>query len=97
MAEEKMKEKNNEAKPFNDLSYDERLALARKSYEQQVSFLKEKIEYHRSCSREKDRTGRSIWHHESLEEYYRSLLQIAEKEGPTCSKWISNYVVRAVK
>ena len=92
-----MNEEKEEAISLSDLSYEERLALAKKNYDQQVSFLREKIEYHRSCSREKDRTGKSIWHHESLEKYYRSLLLIAEKEGPTCSRWISDYVVRAVK
>ena len=81
----------------NILTYEERLELAKRDYDEHISFLKDKIEFHRSLSREKNRTGKSIWHHESLENYYRSLLLIAEKEGPTCSRWIADYVVRAVK
>jgi len=79
------------------LSYDDKMALLRKGFDEHISFLQEKVEFHRSRSREKSRTGKSIWHHESLENYYRSLLKIAIKEGPTCSKWIADYVVRAVK
>ena len=88
---------DSEDKMEDTLSYDERMSLLRKGYEEHISFLQEKIEFHRSCSREKNRTGKSIWHHESLESYYRSLLKIAIKEGPTCSKWITDYVFRAVK